>query len=49
MCHTVKRHVDNKKKILVGYDLRRPKTIEEFKKDIGSGTSLVESKLITSI
>ena len=48
--HTVKRLVENKNKILVGYDLRRsPKTTEEFKKEIDSGTSLVESKLITSI
>ena len=30
--HIVKRPVENKKKILVGYDLRRDKTTEEFKK-----------------
>ena len=47
--HTVKRPVENKNKILVGYDLRRPKNIEEFKKEIDSGTFLVESKIITTI
>ena len=36
------------KKILVGYDLRRSKTTEEFK-DIDNVTSLVESKPITVI
>ena len=46
--HIVKRPIKNKKKILVGYDLRRSKTTEEFK-EIDSGTSLVESKLITTI
>ena len=47
--HTVKSPVENKKKILVGYDLQRDKTTEEFKKEIGSMTSLIESKLITTI
>ena len=42
MSHTVKRPVENKKKILVGYDLIRAKTTEEFK-EIDSETSLVES------
>ena len=42
MTHTVKRPVENKKKILVGYDLIRAKTTEEFK-EIDSETSLVES------
>ena len=46
--HTVKRPIENKKKILVGYDLQRAKTTEEFK-DIDNGTSLVESKPITTI
>ena len=49
MSHTVKIAVENKKKNLVGYDLRRAKINEEFKKDIVSGTSLVEAKLITTI
>ena len=49
MSHTVKRPIENKKKILVGYDLQRPKTTEQFKKEIDNGTSLVESKLITTI
>ena len=47
--HTVKRLVENKNKILVGDDLRRPKNTEDFKKEIDSGTSLVEAKLITII
>ena len=47
--HTIKGLVENNKKILVGYDLRRAKTTEELNKEIDSGTSLVESKLITSI
>ena len=49
MSHTVTGPVENKKKILVGYDLRRAKTTEELKKEIDSGTSLVEAKLITTI
>ena len=48
MSQTVKILVENKKKNLVGYDLRRAKTTEEFK-DIDSGTSLVEAKPLTTI
>ena len=40
MSHTVKRPIENKKKNLVGYDLRRAKTTKEFN-EIDSGTSLV--------
>ena len=47
--HTVKITIENKNKILVGYDLRRAKTTEEFKKHIDSRTSLFESKCITTI
>ena len=36
MSHTVKRPVENKKKILVGYDLQRDKTNEQFRKQIDS-------------
>ena len=46
--HTVKRPVENEKKIMEGYHLRRAKTTEEFKKQIDSGTSLDEAKLITT-
>ena len=49
MSHIVKRPVKNKKKNLVGYDLRRPENTEELKKEIDSGTSLVEYKLIKEI
>ena len=48
MSHTVKRPVENEKKIMEGYHLRRAKTTEEFKKQIDSGTSLDEAKLITA-
>ena len=48
MSHAVKRPDENKMKILVGYDLQRAKTTEEFK-EIDSGTPLVEAKLITTI
>ena len=48
MSHTVTGPFENKKKILVGYDLRRAKNNKEFK-EIDSGTSLVKSKTITTI
>ena len=48
MSHTVKRPIENKRKILVGYDLRRTKTTKEFE-DIDSGTSLVQAKPIKTI
>ena len=47
--HKVKIPVQNKKKILVGCDLQRPKTTKAFKKEIDSGASLVKAKLITII
>ena len=49
MSHRFKRPAENKKKIFVGYYLRRLKTTEEFKKEIDNGTSLVETKLIKAI